>query len=183
MSLTRSDLGPPGPVMSPQNFGPRQKFWPLYPQNFWTYRLQKVDLCPAPNMSSLRAFRGPVPHTIRVMPPPPFDVLDNGDDERHPAEVDPISDEDAARIDADFNNPRDPLGRTNTFARHLETLDHGAIAAKMVQIIDFMASLQMDTATFLHYLSWNLEIPGCMVHRQSVIRYLQTLAQAAVSAR
>ncbi|KAI0682069.1 hypothetical protein BC835DRAFT_1224843, partial [Cytidiella melzeri] len=42
----------------------------------------------------------------------------------------------------------------------------GAIAARMVQIIDFMASLQMNTATFLHYLSWNLEIPGCMVHEQ-----------------
>ncbi|KAI0684587.1 hypothetical protein BC835DRAFT_1530691 [Cytidiella melzeri] len=117
------------------------------------------------------------------MPPPPFDVLDDGDDEGHPAEVDPISDEDAARIDADFNNPRGPLGRTNAFARHLETLDHGAIAAKMVQIIDFMASLLMDTATFLHYLSWNLEIPECMVHEQLVIRYLTTLAQAAVSAR
>ncbi|KAI0699214.1 hypothetical protein BC835DRAFT_1304550 [Cytidiella melzeri] len=89
----------------------------------------------------------------------------------------------AARIDADFNNPRGPIGRTNAFARHLETLDHGAIAAKMVQIIDFMASLQMDTATFLHYLRWNLEIPGCMVHKQSVIRYLKTLAQVAISAQ
>ncbi|KAI0683021.1 hypothetical protein BC835DRAFT_1524354 [Cytidiella melzeri] len=108
------------------------------------------------------------------MPPPPFHVLDNGDDEHHPAEVDPISDEDAARIDADFNHPRGPLGQTNAFARHLETLDQGAIAAKMVQIIDFMASLQMDTATFLHYLRWNLEIPGCMVHEQSVIRYART---------
>ncbi|KAI0692501.1 hypothetical protein BC835DRAFT_1307118 [Cytidiella melzeri] len=44
----------------------------------------------------------------------------------------------------------------------------------MVQIIDFMASLQMDTATFLHYLSWNLEIPGCMVHEQSVMRCVLT---------
>ncbi|KAI0694147.1 hypothetical protein BC835DRAFT_1415533 [Cytidiella melzeri] len=105
------------------------------------------------------------------MPPPPIDVLDNGNNEHHPAEVHPISDKDAACIDTDFNNPCGPLGQTNTFAQHLKTLDHGAIAAKMVQIIDFMASLQMDTTTFLHYLSWNLEIPGCMVHEQLVIRY------------
>ncbi|KAI0686793.1 hypothetical protein BC835DRAFT_1378545 [Cytidiella melzeri] len=65
ISLTRSDLGPPGPVMSPQNFGPRREFWPLYPQKFRTYRLQKVDLCPAPNMSSLRAFRGPIGAVFR----------------------------------------------------------------------------------------------------------------------
>ncbi|KAI0700076.1 hypothetical protein BC835DRAFT_1412261 [Cytidiella melzeri] len=32
----------------------------------------------------------------------------------------------------------------------------------------------MDTATFLHYLSWNLDIPGHMTREQSVIRCART---------
>ncbi|KAI0684578.1 hypothetical protein BC835DRAFT_1422172 [Cytidiella melzeri] len=102
------------------------------------------------------------------MPPPLFDVLDDGDGERHPAEVDPISDEDAARINTDFYNPRGSLGQTNAFARHLETLDHGAIAAKMVYGARAVGhKIRSNRADAL----------------QAITRYLQTLAQAAVSAQ
>ncbi|KAI0687714.1 hypothetical protein BC835DRAFT_1419737 [Cytidiella melzeri] len=108
------------------------------------------------------------------MPLPSLDVLDDNDNERHPQELDPTSDEEAARIEASLNNPRSPLARTRAFSKHLSTLDDATIATKMVDIIDYMASLQMDTATFLHYLSWNLDIPGHMTREQSVIRYART---------
>ncbi|KAI0702348.1 hypothetical protein BC835DRAFT_1411184 [Cytidiella melzeri] len=101
------------------------------------------------------------------MPLPSLDVLNDDNNERHPQELDPTSDEEVARIKASLNNPRGPLARTRAFSKHLSTLDN-------VDIIDYMASLQMDTATFLHYLSWNLDIPGHMTREQSVIRYART---------
>jgi hypothetical protein len=101
---------------------------------------------------------------------PPFDVLDPDDDKRHEQEVEPLSDTEADRIKAWSNNPRGPLERTHTCTAYLNGLDYASIARKLVEIIDFMAKIGVYTTTFLYYLSWNLDIPGHMMHEQSVIR-------------
>ncbi|KAI0685745.1 hypothetical protein BC835DRAFT_1289537 [Cytidiella melzeri] len=41
--------------------------------------------------------------------------------------------------------------------RYLENLSHRRIAAKMRRVIDNMANEGLDVASFLHYLSWNLD--------------------------
>ena len=42
----------------------------------------------------------------------------------------------------------------------------------MRDAIDYMATLKLDVATFLYYLSWNLEIPVHMTEEEGVIRYV-----------
>ena len=64
------------------------------------------------------------------------------------------------------------LKRTLPFTKILGGLSHAEIAIRMRNVIDHMATLKLDVATFLHYLSWNLEIPAHMTEEEGVIRYV-----------
>ncbi|KAI0691820.1 hypothetical protein BC835DRAFT_1509188 [Cytidiella melzeri] len=66
------------------------------------------------------------------------------------------------------------MARTNLAFQSLANLDHATISRRLVSVIDYMATQGLDTVSFLHYLSWNLEIPGHMVSEQSTIRYART---------
>ena len=64
------------------------------------------------------------------------------------------------------------LRRTLPFTKILGKLSHAEIAIRMRDAIDYMATLKLDVATFLYYLSWNLEIPVHMTEEEGVIRYV-----------
>ena len=50
-------------------------------------------------------------------------------------------------------------GRTESKRNFLAGLSHESIAARMARILDNMANNEdMDVATFLHYMSWNLDL-------------------------
>ncbi|KAI0690354.1 hypothetical protein BC835DRAFT_1528859 [Cytidiella melzeri] len=100
--------------------------------------------------------------------------LDDDDDERHEDEDDPLSAEEQLRVDIWSTSKTGPLGRTTLFMNHLKTMPDLVIAQKLVNIIKFMADVQMDTTTFLHYLSWNLEIPAAETSIEGTIRYART---------
>ncbi|KAI0085960.1 hypothetical protein BDY19DRAFT_870850, partial [Irpex rosettiformis] len=66
------------------------------------------------------------------------------------------------------------LCRTMKMMRELSQLSDKDIALKMVDIINFMAEKGMGVATFLHYLSWNVQVPVHMASEEGVIRHART---------
>jgi hypothetical protein len=78
--------------------------------------------------------------------------------------MEPESDDEEYFTDEDTNvygqfaaSTKGPAGRTAAFLKHLNGLSHRRIAAKLRRVIDYMCSEQLDVATLLYFLTWNLD--------------------------
>ncbi|KAI0686795.1 hypothetical protein BC835DRAFT_1420172 [Cytidiella melzeri] len=111
---------------------------------------------------------------VHVQDDEDLEELDDDNDERHEDEDDPLLAKEQLRVDIWSTSKTGPLGRTSLFMNHLKTMPDLVITQKLINIIKFMADVQMDTTTFLHYLSWNLEIPAAETSIEGTIRYART---------
>ncbi|KAI0085660.1 hypothetical protein BDY19DRAFT_996563 [Irpex rosettiformis] len=89
-------------------------------------------------------------------------------------EPEPVSLPDEDTLLEKIGNGPGHLCRTMKMTRELSLLSDKDIALKMVDIINFMAEKGMDVATFLHYLSWNVQVPVHMASEEGVIRHART---------
>lgn len=96
---------------------------------------------------------------------------DDEEDGLDEAILQPMDDEELAEIHARAaENHTGPLGRMYRCKERLERMNDVEIATSLKNVIDMMGHMGWDIVTFLHYLSWNLDIPPELVSLQSVIR-------------
>ncbi len=89
-----------------------------------------------------------LPAILQPMPEPELDAIHKVGREKH----------------------RGPLGRMYFCRERLERMSHIEIARELQKVIDVMAEMGWDIVNFLHFLSWNLDIPPDLMHELSVIK-------------
>lgn len=95
-----------------------------------------------------------------------------GTDDEDPGEVSDWEDGDIDILQA-RSKTKGILGRTEAMRHYLASLPHETIAEKMAKVIGYMAGQGLDVTTFLHYMSWNLDL-GTSSSSYRKVKYART---------